>query len=352
MAFEFIQIPANGQGSAKEELNKLLLGNLSRMIRCLVFCAGLDAEFCRAVVVADAGLERSAALAAESAYASVGWVSIQEGASKYRGTGVLVSSEWVLTAAHNWLANAVTGLEFHIGGEIYTAMAGDWAQHPGWVAGPEVSHTQGSDIALFHLSRPVTGVIPATLYGGVAELGSLVTLVGAGSAGTAATGPRPNPTPVLYATTNVIDRVVTNSGVTGGLLAFDFDDGTASHNALTGTAIFDTLGRQVSLSNGLEVLAHSSSAALSLLEGTSAAGDSGGPAFADFGDGPEVVGLVSWGVNPTSPSNPYGSGLGDITYLTRVSEFNAWIYTTIPEPETVSLIMLAVPLWWLRRRKV
>jgi hypothetical protein len=45
------------------------------------------------VVVADVGLEPSAALAAESAYAAVGWVGIQEGAANYRGTGVLIDSE-------------------------------------------------------------------------------------------------------------------------------------------------------------------------------------------------------------------------------------------------------------------
>jgi hypothetical protein len=48
---------------------------------------------CPAVVVAEVGLERSAALAAESTYAAVGWVGIQEGAANYRGTGVLIDSE-------------------------------------------------------------------------------------------------------------------------------------------------------------------------------------------------------------------------------------------------------------------
>lgn len=302
-----------------------------------------------AVVVADSALERSAALAAESSYASVGWVGIQEGASTYRGSGVLISPEWVLTAAHNWLSEAVTGLEFHIGGETYTATAGDWLQHPNWVASPGVRHSQGSDIALFRLSRPVIGVAPATLYGGVSELGALVTLVGAGSAGTSATGPRPNSVPTLYATTNVIDRVVSSD--TGGLLAIDFDDGTAFRNSLAGTAIFDTLGRQVVSLGGLTVVPLASSPQLTWLEGTSAAGDSGGPAFADFGNGPEVVGLVSWGVNPTNSANPYGSGSGDITYLTRVSAFHDWISTAIPEPGGLCLLSMAAGGWVVSRKR-
>jgi hypothetical protein len=301
------------------------------------------------VVVADANLDRSAALAADSAYEAVGWVGIQEGASAYRGTGVLISPEWVLTAAHNWLSDAVTGLEFHIGGETYQAVPGDWVQHPSWGPRPEVSHTQGADIALFHLSRPVTGVTPAGLYGGVAELGTLVTLVGAGSAGTLATGPLPNPTPQFHATTNVIDRVISTG--TGALLAMDFDDGSAIRNTLSGTGIYDALGRTVSLTDSLAVLAQSSAATLSWLEGTSAAGDSGGPAFADFGNGPEVVGLVSWGVNPSNPLNPYGSGAGDVTYLTRVSSVREWIVETVPEPKMVWLLGIGGGCWALLRGK-
>ena len=407
MPFEFIQIPANGQGSAKDDLNRLLRGRQvghgqparvwlrngraarsplvkrrfvalakksrrlgdvpasastkpivnDRRGRLFALTAAtavfLTCIRCPAVVVADpGGLAAAQALAANPSYASVGWVGIHEGSSDYRGSGVLIAPEWVLTAAHNWLANEVTGLEFHIAGTTYTASSGDWLQHPGWLASPGVDYTQGSDIALIHLSAPVTGIAPAVLYGGVAELGALITLVGAGSAGTAATGPRPNPTPLLYATTNVIDRVITSGVTPAGLLGMDFDDGSASHNTLAGSAIYDTLGHQVALSDSLTVLSLPSSTSLSLLEGTSAAGDSGGPAFADFGNGPEVVGLVSWGVNPSNLSNPYGSGAGDVTYLTRVSAFNDWIYTTIPEPGVASLVLAAaLPFLCHRRRQ-
>jgi hypothetical protein len=116
--------------------------------------------------------------------------------------------------------------------------------------------------------------------------------------------------------------------------------------------IFDILGRPVTALGGLSVAAQASSPQLSWLEGTSAAGDSGAPAFADFGNGPEVVELVSWGVNPTNPLHPYGSGSGDVTYLTRVSAFKDWIGATIPEPQVLLLFPAAFACWVLRRFRV
>ena len=68
--------------------------------------------------------------------------------------------------------------------------------------------------------------------------------------------------------------------------------------------IYDTSGQPTSIL-GAEVMSFPSLSLETDLEGTSAAGDSSGPAFADFGNGPEVVGLVSWGVNPTEPSRAH-----------------------------------------------
>jgi len=134
------------------------------------------------------------------------------------------------------------------------------------------------------------------------------------------------------------------------MLLVDFDDGTGARNSLAGSAIYGTNGGTPgSIPNGT-ITAQSSSASFATLEGTSASGDSGGPAFADFGNGHELVGLVSWGVNPTAPGNLYGGGYGDVTYFTRVSAFNDWIVATIPEPSTTFLVCISLGLALLRRR--
>ncbi len=122
------------------------------------------------------------------------------------------------------------------------------------------------------------------------------------------------------------------------MLVTDFDDGSAFRNSLSGSAVYDTLGHSVSSIAGGTITSQSSTTTVMTLQGTTAPGDSGGPAFADFGSGLQLVGLVSWGVNPTAPENLYGSGYGDAAYFTRVSAFNGWITATIPEPSSIFLL--------------
>lgn len=67
----------------------------------------------------------------EPAYSGIGSVTITEGNAQFRGTGVLVANDWVLTVAHNWDANAVTDLSFNWNGQSYAANPFAWQQHPG-----------------------------------------------------------------------------------------------------------------------------------------------------------------------------------------------------------------------------
>ena len=61
MPFEFIQIPANGQGSAKEELNKLLRGGRIASVRKEFVAHGEDSfwAFCVEYLDGSVGADRS-----------------------------------------------------------------------------------------------------------------------------------------------------------------------------------------------------------------------------------------------------------------------------------------------------
>jgi hypothetical protein len=331
---------------------------MTNFFRCFFFGTLLVPGLLRGVVLVDAGDSlRSSVETPElldlPGYGAAGVVAIAEGNAHYKGTGVLVAQDWVLTAAHNWDTAAVTGLSFSWNGRTVPAQPGAWYQHSGWLSNPGVGTNQGWDLALFRLSEPLTGASPASIYGGSVSPGMQITFLGAGLKGIAGST-QSNTAGTLFAGTNTIDRVLLMDGSdgAGGLLAFDFDDGSAFRNSLSLGVIPDTYGDFTAPGEAVVVIGTGSDAQRTYLEAASIAGDSGGPAFVDFGNGPELVGIVSWGVNPTDSMNPYGSGLGDVTYLTDLTWQNEWILSMIPEssraPEIIAAGILCCVI--LRRR--
>jgi hypothetical protein len=205
----------------------------------------VEPSYTLAVYFADTySFINSNSLISQSGVSGAGWIEITEGSSRYRGTGVLVADNWVLTAAHNWDASAVTALSFQFGGLSYSASS--WVQHPNWISNPGVSLSQGSDLALFQLSSSVLGATPASLYTGNRELGAETTFFGAGLTGSGSSGLQSNPDADLFAGNNTIDRVVTTDS--GGLLAFDLDDGTVERNTLGVGGLFDIYGNAINSS--------------------------------------------------------------------------------------------------------
>ena len=228
------------------------------------------------------------------------------------GSGTLVASNWVLTAAH-----VAHGSIFTLNGTSYDVIQS--IKHENYNGS-----TLAYDIALLQLDNDVVGITPATLWtqGDTTYIGNEGSFAGYGKGGDGATG-ETGGTGTLRGATNNIDDTINETHFIS-----DFDNNTPGNNR-TGTKT------------------------ASNLEGSFATGDSGGAYF--YND--TLVGVIS-AVNVQSDETigEYGTAL----LSTRVDLFsNDWITATInaaspvPEPSTYALISaLGVLLFAYRRRKV
>jgi len=91
---------------------------------------------------------------------------------------------------------------------------------------------------LFQLKEPIFGATPASLFSGSLSLGSELTFFGAGLTGTGGSL-QANPDATIFAGTNTLDRILAMDGPygPGGLLAFDFDDGSTQRNSLVSSGV-------------------------------------------------------------------------------------------------------------------
>lgn len=250
----------------------------------------------RAVTIRDDQPDSSyLALAAETEYASVGLFVNSWG---YTGSGILIAPDWVLTAAHNLiLANSGT---FTINGIPYASSS--LFLNPGWQNNNPFG---GYDFGLVHLAEPVQGVTPAVLYEGSSEIGQTAVFVGYGFTGTGLTGYQTLDNQ-KRAFQNVIDGDFGNPSL---LLGSDFDNPSIPDNGF---------GESMPLP----------------LEGSVAFGDSGGGVFITVGQQSYLAGVISFVAATDGNAN---GDYGDLSGFGRVSAFNSWILSTIPEPSSLTL---------------
>jgi V8-like Glu-specific endopeptidase len=273
------------------------------------------------------------------AFASVGQVyGMTARGRTVAASGVLIASEWVLTAAHVTLGATSLKIWFDGGGNNFNrpgAIVADRIYTNSYWSGDLLS---GYDLGLFHLATPCVGCTTATLAAFNPAIGDIVTGVGFGKTGTGSYGAT-SFDGLKRAGTNTLDGYLND----GNILLADFDSGKTRDN-YTGTT------------------------ARTALEAIIAPGDSGGGLFDVNG---LLVGITSftWGKDGYANSD-----YGDVAGWSSVAYFREWIecvvsdsclpgsITTsdgsttsaraalveVPEPAAAGLAMLALSLAALR----
>lgn len=260
------------------------------------------------------------------------------------GTGVLISPQWVLTAAHVVLVPTGNPQDFQ---PRLTVRFGTGVKKPSHerqvidittpipitelralqgkgdrYSDADVVHAEFHDLALLSLDGPVEGITPAICDDTPIDLlNYFICIAGYGDA---AKGNNPlqrwwREPNLKRAAENVIDRVITLDPATkkpeGGILVFDFDNGQENRNSLNGkTSVWTSLFGE-GTSNPIP----------RKLEGAPYPGDSGGPAFAFLQEKWRVVGISGYGTGFPLERKHALITYGDILVYANVKTHATWI---------------------------
>ncbi|HVO47251.1 MAG TPA: trypsin-like serine protease [Steroidobacteraceae bacterium] len=208
---------------------------------------------------------------ASSQYSGVGSVVVNGSAL----SGVVIASQYVLTAGHDVSGEPLTALQFvlNLGGSAWTTAIESVTIYPTF-------SFPYDDLAVLKLVNPVPIGVPAyPMYSGPIATGLTITLVGYGGSGNGNVGVTLGASSTVKRVgENAVDQLPTSldtSGLTSRFFVYDFD-GPGGNGALGGP----TLG------NSLETVV--------------AVGDSGSPAFVHNGNSLQLFGINTFVSSPVS----------------------------------------------------
>jgi hypothetical protein len=259
-------------------------------------------------------------LGQQSQFGAVGELGISFASGGFTScSGTLIADDWILTAAH-CVDREVSSAAFLRDSSF--GFVDEIIVHPEWQRN---NFLGGADIALLHISVPITNIQTAQIYTGSDELGSVGTSVGFGRTGDGTTGQIPGTAGTLRAGNNVLDVQGTARGWDERIMLTDFDNPLDPNDSNYGS------------NSPLD------------LEYSIAPGDSGGAMFIETIDGWRIAGISSF-VNSTDgiPNGDYGDSNG----FTRVSDYAGWINSIVPAPSTLPVIGGGVLIGLRRRRSV